>query len=122
MRRSRCSNRSVSPSRTSPRRHTSSSAPSGTALVFASSSVARVTRRIEIPTLDDVRAAAARIAGTAIRTPLIRLHVDAPPTAIYLKLENLQPIGSFKLRGAANAIKRMPRERLADGVYTASAG
>ena len=71
--------------------------------------------------IDDVRAARDRIASTAIRTPLIRLHVDAP-AEIWLKLENLQPIGSFKLRGATNAIAMLPRDALAEGVYTASAG
>jgi threonine dehydratase len=78
-------------------------------------------RRIEPLTLDDIRAARERIGSTIVRTPLIRLQVDAP-AEIYLKLETLQPIGSFKLRGAANAIRTLPRDRLADGVYTASAG
>ena len=54
--------------------------------------------------LTDIHAARERIAGSVIRTPLIRLNVDAAPAEIYLKLENLQPIGSFKLRGAGNAI------------------
>lgn len=78
-------------------------------------------RHIEPLTIGDVRAARERIAGTAVRTPLVRLHVDAP-AEIYLKLENLQPIGSFKLRGATNAIRLIDAARLADGVYTASAG
>jgi threonine dehydratase len=78
-------------------------------------------RRIELPSLADVRAARERIAPTVARTPLVRLHVDAP-AEIYLKLETLQPIGSFKLRGATNAIAMMPRGTLVDGVYTASAG
>ncbi len=71
--------------------------------------------------LDDIRSARSRIAGTAVRTPLVRLHVDAP-SAIYVKLETLQPIGSFKIRGALNAMRLLPPERLRDGVYTASAG
>ncbi len=71
--------------------------------------------------LADVRAAAARIAGTAVRTPLVRLHVDAPGE-IHVKLETLQPIGSFKLRGALNAMRLLPRETLRGGVYTVSAG
>ena len=45
------------------------------------------------------------IAGDAICTPLVRLQVDLPDTEIWLKLECLQPIGSFKIRGAANAIR-----------------
>jgi threonine dehydratase len=56
-----------------------------------------------------------------VRTPLIPLNVDAP-VEIYLKLENLQPIGSFKLRGAYNAMRRATKEQLAGGVVTASAG
>jgi threonine dehydratase len=78
-------------------------------------------RALAIPTLDEIRAAAQRIADVVIRTPLVRLHVDAP-AEIWLKLENLQPIGSFKLRGATNAMRLLPRERLERGVYTASAG
>lgn len=57
-----------------------------------------------------------------IRTPLVRFNVDSAPAEIYLKLENLQPIGSFKIRGAANAIARLPPEKLKRGVVTASAG
>ncbi|MBA3868474.1 MAG: threonine/serine dehydratase [Anaerolineae bacterium] len=72
--------------------------------------------------LADIQAARERIAGSAIRTPLIRLNVDNIPAEIYLKLENLQPIGSFKLRGAANAIGLATSEQLAKGVYTCSAG
>jgi len=70
----------------------------------------------------EIRAAADRIKGTVVRTPLVRLVADEAPAEIHLKLENLQPIGSFKLRGAANAIAQAPRERLARGVWTASAG
>ena len=79
-------------------------------------------RTIEAPSLEDIRAARARIADSAIRTPLIRLNVEDAPAEIWLKLENLQPIGSFKLRGAGNAMALLPKETLAKGVYTASAG
>jgi threonine dehydratase len=72
--------------------------------------------------LADIRAARERIAGSVIRTPLVRLNVDGTPAEIYLKLENLQPIGSFKLRGAGNAIGLATPEQLEKGVYTASAG
>ncbi len=72
--------------------------------------------------LADIQAARERIASSVIRTPLIRLNVDSAPAKIYLKLENLQPIGSFKLRGAANAIALATKEQLAKGVYTCSAG
>jgi threonine dehydratase len=79
-------------------------------------------RPLEAPTLDEVRAARERIRGVAVRTPLLRLPLEGCPCEIWLKLENLQPIGSFKLRGAANALRLAGRERLAKGVYTASAG
>ena len=72
--------------------------------------------------LEAIQAARERIAGSALRTPLLRLPVDDAPAEIYLKLENLQPIGSFKLRGAGNAMALAGREALAKGVYTASAG
>jgi threonine dehydratase len=62
------------------------------------------------------------IANSAIRTPLVRLNLQGAPAEIYLKLENLQPIGSFKIRGAANAIARLSKEKLELGVCTASAG
>ena len=74
------------------------------------------------PTLAEISAARERIAGTAIRTPLLRLSPRAGEREIWLKLENLQPIGSFKIRGAASAIGLVPRDALARGVYTASAG
>ena len=62
------------------------------------------------------------ITNSAIRTPLVRLNVLDTPAEIYLKLENLQPVGSFKIRGAANAIARLTAEQLEQGVVTASAG
>ena len=79
-------------------------------------------RTIEPPTLDDIRAARARIAGSALRTPLLRLNVEDDAREIWLKLENLQPIGSFKLRGAGNAVGLLTKDQLSRGVYTASAG
>jgi threonine dehydratase len=69
-----------------------------------------------------IEAARDRIKSAALRTPLIRLNVDDAPAEIYLKLENLQPIGSFKLRGASNAMLLASPEQLARGVWTASAG
>jgi len=77
-------------------------------------------REARAPTLADIQAARARIADSVMRTPLVRLNVDE--AEIYLKLENLQPIGSFKLRGAGNAIACATPDQLADGVLTASAG
>lgn len=73
------------------------------------------------PSLTDIHAAREAIAGIAIRTPLVRLNVD-DPSSIYLELENLQPIGSFKIRGAANAIAHLSVQELQRGVMTASAG
>jgi threonine dehydratase len=74
---------------------------------------------IELPAIE---AARGRIAGAAIRTPLVRLHVENAPAEIYLKLENLQPINSFKIRGATNAIMLAPAAERAKGLVTASAG
>ena len=71
--------------------------------------------------IDSVRAARERIAGVAVRTPLVRLPVDSPGE-VWLKLENLQPIGSFKIRGAANRLLQAGPGELARGVWTASAG
>jgi threonine dehydratase len=62
------------------------------------------------------------IAGTAVRTPLVKLHAPESPAEIYLKLENLQPIGSFKIRGAYNAARRADPELVQAGLITASAG
>jgi threonine dehydratase len=84
--------------------------------------VVAAIKEVAAPALEDIRAARVRIAGSIFRTPLVRLNVDNAPAEIYLKLENLQPIGSFKIRGASNAIRMLPREKLGDGVYTASAG
>jgi threonine dehydratase len=73
-------------------------------------------------TLGEVEQARRRIAASAVRTPLLRLHAGGAPAEIHLKLENLQPVGSFKIRGAASAMARLSREQLARGVLTASAG
>ncbi|HEY0380570.1 MAG TPA: threonine/serine dehydratase [Pyrinomonadaceae bacterium] len=75
-----------------------------------------------LPTLAAIEEARHRVSTAAIRTPLVRLNLPDAPAEIYLKLENLQPIGSFKIRGAANAMGRLKREELAQGVLTASAG
>jgi len=71
--------------------------------------------------LAQIEAARERIAGAAIRTPLVRLGADAP-AEVWLKLECLQPIGSFKIRGASNRMALASRAELAHGVWTASAG
>src|SRR6267143_1479735 len=63
-----------------------------------------------------------RIKGTVVRTPLVRLNVDDAPADIFLKLENLQPTGSFKVRGVSNAIALAGPDVRKRGVYTCSAG
>lgn len=77
---------------------------------------------IAAPSLAEIRAALERIAHLVVRTPLIQVHLEDVPADIYLKLENLQPIGSFKLRGASNAMALTDPDELARGVWTASAG
>jgi threonine dehydratase len=72
--------------------------------------------------LTRIEAARDRIAGVAVRTPLVRLHVEDAPAEIYLKLENLQPINSFKIRGATNAVRLASPADRAKGLVTASAG
>ena len=77
---------------------------------------------LRAPTIEEIRAARERIRGFVLRTPLIPLPVEIAGRTIYLKPENLQAIGSFKIRGAGNAMARLSPEELAHGVYTASAG
>jgi threonine dehydratase len=72
--------------------------------------------------LAEIEAARDRIKDIAVRTPLIRLALDDAPAEIYLKLETLQPIGSFKIRGALNAIRSVSAETRRNGLVTASAG
>ena len=82
-------------------------------------------RQIPLAAIQD---AAAAIYPVVARTPLVRLPLPAelagrlPGTELYLKLEVLQPIGSFKIRGAWNVVRQLPREELQDGVWTVSAG
>jgi threonine dehydratase len=72
-------------------------------------------------TVAKAEAARNNIASVALRTPLIRCNTEEHDH-LYLKLENLQPIGSFKIRGAANVMALTPRAKLERGVLTASAG
>ena len=76
-------------------------------------------RTIPISLIEDARR---HIYNAAIRTPLVRLNCSDAPCEIYLKLENLQPIGSFKIRGAYNAVRVLPENERARGVWTVSAG
>jgi threonine dehydratase len=73
-------------------------------------------------TLDDVRAAAGRIAGVAVRTPLLPAPTVLGSAGVWLKPEMLQPIGSFKIRGATNAAARLTHDQLARGLVTHSSG
>jgi threonine dehydratase len=72
---------------------------------------------LKAPSIAEIEAAQKRISSFVLRFPLVRLQDD-----LYLKLENLQPIGSFKIRGSGNAMEIAGTQRLRDGVYTASAG
>jgi threonine dehydratase len=72
--------------------------------------------------LREIEAARGRIAGAAVRTPLVELRVEDAPARLFLKLECLQPINSFKIRGATNAVRSAPPEATAGGLVTASAG
>jgi len=73
-------------------------------------------------TLDEIRQARERIATTIVRTPLLRLELGAGFPDIRLKLENLQPINAYKLRGAANAVAMLSESARQRGVWTISAG
>jgi len=78
---------------------------------------------LQLPSDADVEAARANIAGVARRTPLWRLDAETPPrTTIWLKLENLQPLGSFKLRAGVKALKSVDPAELRGGVIAPSAG
>lgn len=72
--------------------------------------------------LSEIRTARERIAGTVVRTPLVRLELGPNFPDIRLKLENLQPINAYKLRGAANAVALLSEAERAHGVWTISAG
>ena len=82
------------------------------------SSTKTAQRNIPTGLIDDARR---HVYEAAVRTPLVRLNYDGP-AEIYLKLENLQPIGSFKIRGAYNAVRLLPEEQRRRGVWTVSAG
>src|SRR5881227_3999801 len=76
-------------------------------------------RRIEFREIQEARD---RIAGTIVRTPLVRLELGPDSPDIRLKLENLQPINAYKLRGAANAVAMLSESERSKGVWTISAG
>jgi threonine dehydratase len=72
--------------------------------------------------LAEIREARTRIASTIVRTPLVHLQMGPNYPDIRLKLENLQPINAYKLRGAANAVAMLPESERKRGVWTISAG
>jgi threonine dehydratase len=72
--------------------------------------------------IDDIEQARSRIAGTVLRTPLVKLDLGVGAPDIRLKLENLQPTNAYKIRGASNAVARLSDEDRARGVWTISAG
>lgn len=71
---------------------------------------------------EDIDHARTRIAGTVLRTPLVKLDLGSSAPDIHLKLENLQPTNAYKIRGAANAVARLSEADRARGVWTISAG
>jgi threonine dehydratase len=73
-------------------------------------------------TIDDIEQARQRIAGTVLRTPLVKLDLGSGAPDIRLKLENLQPTNAYKIRGATNAVARLSEAERARGVWTISAG
>ena len=81
-----------------------------------------MTSAVRLPSEAEVRAARLAIQGVARRTPLWRLDADIPGATIWLKLENLQPLGSFKIRAAANALAGHSADALRAGVVAPSAG
>ena len=72
--------------------------------------------------LEDIKAAARRMEDDVVRTPLTRLNTENDSAEIYLKLENFQPLRSFKLRTAYNVIQLMDKEQLQNGIWTISSG
>lgn len=75
-----------------------------------------------VVSIDSIRAARSRIAGYCVRTPLLPLYLEAAPADIYLKCENLQPVGAFKNRPQSAVVTSLDAEEAAQGVYTASSG
>ena len=76
----------------------------------------------KLVSIEEISAAAARIAGIAVKTPLVRARFEGVRGEVWLKAESLQPIGSFKLRGAANKILQLTPDEIRRGVITYSSG
>ncbi len=77
---------------------------------------------METPTIEEFQEARRRIQGVAVRTPLVELHESSGVSDVFLKLETMQPINSFKIRGIFNAVARMDESERARGLFTTSAG
>jgi threonine dehydratase len=91
-------------------------------LEFAKKRGARHSETTSMVTVEDLRAAQSLLRGVAVRTPLLEWTDSADSRKLYLKLENLQPIGAFKLRGAYNKIASLSREERGRGVISYSSG
>jgi threonine dehydratase len=89
---------------------------------FAKSRRTRHSESQSMVSLNDIRAAQTLLQGIAIRTPLLEWTVPSAPRRLYLKLENLQPIGAFKLRGAYNKVASLSDEERRRGVISYSSG
>src|SRR5688572_7450979 len=94
---------------------------------FIAGRMIRFSGRMRQISLDAITDAAKHVYQAAVRTPLIKLDLPfpsggAPAPDVYLKLESLQPIGSFKIRGAWNAVRKLTPGQMKDGVWTVSAG
>ena len=76
----------------------------------------------QLVSLETIREAAMRVSGVAVRTPLIRAPFQGVAGEIWLKAESLQPIGAFKIRGAANKVLQLSPEEISRGVITYSSG
>src|SRR5260221_3800839 len=72
--------------------------------------------------IEDIEQARTRVAGTVLRTPLVKVDLGSGAPDIRLKLENLQPTNAYKIRGATNAVSHLSDEQRAKGVWTISAG
>src|ERR1044072_6478222 len=84
--------------------------------------MADTMEKVRAINLAEIKQARERIAGTVVRTPLVRLELGPNFPDVRLKLENLQPINAYKLRGAANAVAMLPESERKRGVWTVSAG
>lgn len=108
-----------------PRPQSGGQAPDPIRISRPRATIFRLTREIPLRAVED---ATRRISDIVVRTPLVQLRLPPavarrlPDSEVFLKLESLQPVGSFKIRGALNAVRRLPADVLAGGIWTVSAG